>query len=592
MPLPRRLFSRRHAAALIIAVLGGSAVVALPAAAPADPLVATTVAITATTGLVSGQTMFVTATVTPADSSPGEVTGTATFSIDGVVQSPVLPPFTLEPGASPTQVPVFNGIAVAPLVGVAGGTHQLTVAYSGSDLYQANTASVQVVLGPDQSMITILPYTSTNGTLTQVAAAVQGAPPGSGSATGQVQLYLDGAPSGGPATLVADGFWVWVLNLPPGTAHTISVSYLGSADFQPAAQSLYVAPFGSTTYVTTAAGPTSTVVATADVTSLPAGVGTPDGTVTFSLINEQTEIGSPVQLVNGIASSIPVVLPDGDAIEASYSGSTTYRSSVTNTKDTTPPSPPASAGGYWMVSANGTVYGFGGATVLGSAPVPTGQSAVGLASTPGGLGYWIASNRGAVYSFGNAPYLGGNPALAAGEAVTSISATPDGAGYRLFTNKGRVFDYGSAANEGDLSALKLNGPILASETTPSGVGYYMVGSDGGIFSFGDASFWGSMASTKLNGPVNGIVPTSNDGGYWLVASDGGVFSFGDAAGNFLGSMGGHHLNKPIIGMVAYGNGYLMVASDGGIFDFSSSPFAGSLGGNPPSSPIVGVTALP
>ena len=35
-------------------------------------------------------------------------------------------------------------------------------------------------------------------------------------------------------------------------------------------------------------------------------------------------------------------------------------------------------------------------------------------------------------------------------------------------------------------------------------------------------------------------------GYWLVAEDGGVFAFGDAA--FYGSMGGHHLNAPVVGM--------------------------------------------
>jgi hypothetical protein len=35
-------------------------------------------------------------------------------------------------------------------------------------------------------------------------------------------------------------------------------------------------------------------------------------------------------------------------------------------------------------------------------------------------------------------------------------------------------------------------------------------------------------------------------GYRLVASDGGIFAFGAAP--FLGSMGSHHLNQPIVGM--------------------------------------------
>ena len=92
----------------------------------------------------------------------------------------------------------------------------------------------------------------------------------------------------------------------------------------------------------------------------------------------------------------------------------------------------------------------------------------------------------------------------------------------------------------------------------------------------------------LNKPVNGIVPTATSRGYWLVASDGGIFAFGDA--RFRGSMGGTKLNRPVIGMVRYGNGYLMVSSDGGIFAFSNLPFLGSLGATATPAPIVGVAA--
>jgi hypothetical protein len=65
-------------------------------------------------------------------------------------------------------------------------------------------------------------------------------------------------------------------------------------------------------------------------------------------------------------------------------------------------------------------------------------------------------------------------------------------------------------------------------TTPDGGGYWLVASDGGIFSFGDAAFYGSMGGHPLNQPIVGMASTPNGGGYWLVASDGGIFSFGDA----------------------------------------------------------------
>ena len=66
-----------------------------------------------------------------------------------------------------------------------------------------------------------------------------------------------------------------------------------------------------------------------------------------------------------------------------------------------------SGAGYWMVGADGGVFGFGGAPVPGSmggqnlaAPV------VGIAGTPSGNGYWLAARDGGVFAFGDARYLG------------------------------------------------------------------------------------------------------------------------------------------------------------------------------------------
>ena len=74
--------------------------------------------------------------------------------------------------------------------------------------------------------------------------------------------------------------------------------------------------------------------------------------------------------------------------------------------------------------------------------------------------------------------------------------------------------------------------------------------DGGVFSFGDATshFYGSLGGSHLNAPIVGMAPTADGDGYWLVAADGGVFSFGDATSHFYGSLGGSHLNAPIVGM--------------------------------------------
>ncbi len=240
--------------------------------------------------------------------------------------------------------------------------------------------------------------------------------------------------------------------------------------------------------------------------------------------------------------------------------------------------------GYWMLGADGSVYGFGGVGDFGGARAP----ASAIAARHDGRGYWTVDGAGTVRAFGAATVQGTRPALRVGESVTTISATPSGNGYWLFTNRGRAVPYGDARSYGDMSKVALNGPVIASAATADGHGYYMVATDGGIFGFGDAAFHGSMGAAHLNAPVVGIAPTLDGDGYWLVASDGGVFAFGAP---FRGSMGSVALNRPINGMVAFGNGYLMVASDGGIFDFSDKPFFGSLAGNPPAHPVVGVAVF-
>ncbi len=61
-----------------------------------------------------------------------------------------------------------------------------------------------------------------------------------------------------------------------------------------------------------------------------------------------------------------------------------------------------------------------------------------------------------------------------------------------------------------------------------------------------------MGGQPLDRPSWAWPPPPTAAGYWLVASDGGIFAFGDAA--FYGSMGGQHLDRPIVGMAATPDG--------------------------------------
>ncbi len=115
---------------------------------------------------------------------------------------------------------------------------------------------------------------------------------------------------------------------------------------------------------------------------------------------------------------------------------------------------------------------------------------------------------------------------------------------------------------------------------------------GADFSGPPANNFGSMAGHQLNQPMVGMSPTSDANGYWLVAADGGIFAFGDA--QFHGSMGGLPLNQPITGMAVTpnGGGYWLVASDGGIFAFGDAGFYGSTGSLVLNEPIEGMTSTP
>ncbi len=122
-------------------------------------------------------------------------------------------------------------------------------------------------------------------------------------------------------------------------------------------------------------------------------------------------------------------------------------------------------------------------------------------------------------------------------------------------------------------------------------GYRLVAADGGVFSFCQ-SFLGSMGGQHLNAPMVGMAETAGGGGYWEVGSDGGIFDYGDAT--FHGSTGSLHLNAPVVGMAATqdGGGYWLVAADGGVFNYGDAAFYGSAGSIHLDKPIVGMAATP
>ncbi|MHB1535452.1 MAG: hypothetical protein ACYC1D_12750 [Acidimicrobiales bacterium] len=285
-------------------------------------------------------------------------------------------------------------------------------------------------------------------------------------------------------------------------------------------------------------------------------------------------------LLGGLAASVVPATP----VAAAAHASPVLRSPLSSALSIT--------SGYWEVTADGGVYGFGTANMgelrVGSLNAPI----VGSAATPDGGGYWLVASDGGIFSFGDAGFYGSAGNISLNRPIVGMAPTPDGRGYWLVASDGGVFSYGDARFYGSTGNIVLNRPVVGVAAAPGGGGYWLVASDGGIFSFGAVRFYGSTGNIALNRPIVGMAAAPGGDGYWLVASDGGIFSFG--AVRFYGSTGNIVLNRPVVGMAAApgGGGYWLVASDGGIFNFGDARFEGSAAALGGLAPVVSISVTP
>jgi hypothetical protein len=241
--------------------------------------------------------------------------------------------------------------------------------------------------------------------------------------------------------------------------------------------------------------------------------------------------------------------------------------------------------GYSEVAADGGIFAFNAGFYGSMGGKPLNQPIVGLAATSDRNGYWEVARDGGIFSFGDAGFYGSMGGKPLNSPVVGIAADPATGGYWEVAADGGIFSF-NAGYYGSMGGVPLNQPIVGIAATADGGGYWEVARDGGIFSFGDAGFYGSMGGKTLNSPVVGIAADPATGGYWEVASDGGVFSFN---AGFFGSTGGKPLNEPVVSLVASqdGDGYWEIASDGGVFNYGDANFSGSMGGIHLNSPVVG-----
>jgi subtilase family serine protease len=240
--------------------------------------------------------------------------------------------------------------------------------------------------------------------------------------------------------------------------------------------------------------------------------------------------------------------------------------------------------GYRMVSKNGTVYSFN-APSDGSVAAP-GSPVVGIADDPDGNGYWVVTARGKVFAFGGAPNLG-SAKVPTGASVVGITDNPKangehGDGYWLVTNKGHVYSFGADTKSHGSVTTKLASPVVGIAADPFKGGYWIVTAQGHVYSFGASKF----KSVKINS-VTGVATSLTKEGFWAVTATGAVwgFSVNPIADNPVGNAGGK-----VIGItpVNVESGGLWLATAAGHVAAIGAQWHGDHPGQSKTNPIVGI----
>ena len=292
-----------------------------------------------TTPSVNGSSATDFATVSGTSGTP---TGSVTFSL----YAGIAPNGTLVPGYTTNTVNLIGGTATsATATGLSPGSYYFMVTYSGDATYSAIMpgSPESFSLGtpppppPGNSLVTT---PSVNGTSATDLATVTGT---SGTPTGSVtfSLYSGVWPNG---TLVS-GYTTNTVNLIGGTATSATatglspgsyyfmVTYSGDAVYQPVSPGS-PEPFFVKATPSLNTTPSVTNQSASDSAIVTGTLGTPTGTVTFTLYSGTSPNGTlvtgfpadTVTLVNGQAGSIPTdtLSPGSYYFMVSYSGDANY----------------------------------------------------------------------------------------------------------------------------------------------------------------------------------------------------------------------------------------------------------------------------
>jgi hypothetical protein len=312
---------------------------------------------------VFGQSVTLTATISPVAPAVTAPTGLVTFVIDGQTQSPNA---LLSGGQATFVVGTLNA-----------GNHSVAAIYLGDGNYFGSddtTSPTTLSIGQAGSKTAV----STSGTTVYgqpatFSATISSATPGLGTPTGSVTFAVDGV-SQTPAATLAGGIATFTDSTLIVGNHRITAIYAGDVNFGPSDNSLTPAIQAVNKADTSTAVSTSgatiygqPVTFSATVAATAPGAGSPSGSVTFAVDGVNQVSGT---LSGGVATASYSALTAGNHnITATYAGDSNFNGSDDNT------SPVLQAVGQTQTSttltASANPGGFGQAVTFSASITPT-----------------------------------------------------------------------------------------------------------------------------------------------------------------------------------------------------------------------------
>ena len=230
---------------------------------------------------IPGQAVTVTATFTPVKPGAGVPTGTATFTVDGIMPSNGV--VTLNPA----------GQAILVLNSLTASTHRIRVSYAGDTNFKgvASTSDtlISVVKGPATIQLAGSPISSQFGETVTFTATISGPVTPSGTVTFYNGSLVTSNIIANNVPLDPTGTATFTISTLSAGVHNILAAYSGNTSYNPTNNALSpfqytVAPDDTAIALTASPNPVAfgallTLAATVQVQA--PGTGTPNGTVSF-----------------------------------------------------------------------------------------------------------------------------------------------------------------------------------------------------------------------------------------------------------------------------------------------------------------------